>query len=658
MWSCLFLLGVQATLLVQDATELDLKERPVSKVIRLLKDMADSLEKEKAADGAIREKMECWCETNKKDKETAVDTANKRIDGLVADIGRNSGKSAELKATLAQLEKELAANQEALATATEVREKENEEFNADEKDMMSSIGAMKNAVLVLGKHHGQSFLQKQVHEDVKATLSHVLSKSKSLGSKQRNTIAAFMQQPNANAGSYVPASGQIFGILKQMKEEFENNLSQAQKDEVLALSEFKEIKKAKETEIAAGKQQLKDKTQGLADSDEALASAKEDNTMTREALAADMQFLEDLKLRCQQSDNDWEERSKTRQDEIVAIGETISILSDDDAHDTFGRTMGFVQTSTESAPRAKASKLLLAAAKKTGNLKLVALSSSVKLDAFTKVIAAIDDMNVALAKEQKDEVEHRDFCVAEFNENEKQTALKNREITELQTAIENAKATIASLETDLEALAATIKETETQMLKASEDREGENQEFQSTVADQRATQEILTKAKARMEVFYSKKGLLQTRQEPGAAVAPPPPAMGEYKKSGGAGGVMMLLQNIIDEAGTMEKEALKAEQDSQAAYEEFVKNANTGISNANTEITAKTDEKASTEAAKIQADGDHTSANNDAEALANYKGELHQSCDFIQKNFEIRQSSRQTEMDGLAQAKAVLSGMQ
>jgi hypothetical protein len=44
------------------------KNRPVTKVITVLKDMLKQLEKEKEDDEEIYEKMACWCETNDKQK--------------------------------------------------------------------------------------------------------------------------------------------------------------------------------------------------------------------------------------------------------------------------------------------------------------------------------------------------------------------------------------------------------------------------------------------------------------------------------------------------------------------------------------------------------------------------------------------------------------
>merc|ERR1719353_2506440 len=251
----------------------------------------------------------------------------------------------------------------------------------------------------------------------------------------------------------------------------------------------------------------------------------------------------------------------------------------------------------------------------------------------------IDEMVTVLKKDQADEVKHRDFCVEEFDENEK------------------SEATMKTLTEEMAALKDSIAEMQKQMKKASEDRELENKEFQTAVADQVATQQILEKALKRLESFY-KKALLQAREDPvpGAAAPPPPPAMGEYKKNAGSSGVMTMIENVIKEAATAEKEALKDEADSQAGYESFIKNSNAAIAKANSEIVSKTEQKAETEATLVQAKSDLDSAMIDAEKLANYKAELHESCDFVLKNFDVRQAARMDEIEGLGKAKAILSG--
>ena len=55
---------------------------------------------------------------------------------------------------------------------------------------------------------------------------------------------------------YVPQSGDCFGILRHMKETFERNLSEAQKDEMANQKAYEELHPAKEAKIAEGQAQI------------------------------------------------------------------------------------------------------------------------------------------------------------------------------------------------------------------------------------------------------------------------------------------------------------------------------------------------------------------------------------------------------------------
>jgi len=140
-----------------------------------------------------------------------------------------------------------------------------------------------------------------------------------------------------------------------------------------------------------------------------------------------------LKEKCQMTDQEWEERSKTRQMEMEAVSKALAVLSGDDAHDLFTRTFNpsFFQTSNElgslQEKRSRASDLLSAAASKFNSPRLATLATQVRLDAFTRVKKAIDDMIAQLLVEKADEIKHKDFCVDEFNKNQLQTEKKERE---------------------------------------------------------------------------------------------------------------------------------------------------------------------------------------------------------------------------------------
>merc|ERR1719353_1732530 len=99
------------------------KNRPVTKVINLLKDMLKQLEKEGEEDEDIYEKMGCWCVTYEKEKTKSIADAQSRITELTSSIEALSGDFARLNAEIENLQKELAKNADALDSATALRSK-------------------------------------------------------------------------------------------------------------------------------------------------------------------------------------------------------------------------------------------------------------------------------------------------------------------------------------------------------------------------------------------------------------------------------------------------------------------------------------------------------------------------------------------------------
>merc|ERR1712242_414380 len=269
------------------------------------------------------------------------------------------------------------------------REKQLAEFNAEEKDLLESISALKAAVTVLSKHQGGAFLQlPQSHiATVAMTLQQQMQRHAPLlrgviSPSQKKAIAAFIQAPQdyfdakpTFKQSYAPQSGEIFGILTQMLETFEANLSQSQKEEMANQKAYEDLKAAKEEEIAAGQEQIDKKTAELADTDEKNAQAKEDLEDTKKSLSADEEFLMMLKEKCSMTDKEWEERQKTRQLEMEAVSKALAVLSGDDALDLFTKTFNpaLLQVDRQDSRRAQASKLLSDVAKKIEQSKAVKL---------------------------------------------------------------------------------------------------------------------------------------------------------------------------------------------------------------------------------------------------------------------------------------------
>merc|ERR1719356_333509 len=631
--------------------------------------MLKQLEKEAEEDEDIYDKLACWCETNDREKTKAIKDAESRIAQLQVQIEEDSAISSRLNTEIKNTKEEVAKNQEALDEAIAIRKKELAEFNAEEKEMLEAIQALRAAVTVLSKHGGAAFLQvPHTHMlGVATTLQHLIDSRHLVGvltHKERRVASAFIQapedffdaSPTMADQSYTPQSGEIFGILTQMKETFEKDLSDAQKTEQSRVKAFEELKALKEEEIAAGQAQIEKKTEELADTDERLAQGKEDIVDTKASLTADEQFLMDLKEKCQMTDQEWEARQKTRAAEMEAVSKALAILSGDDAHDTFTRTFNpaFLQTRLHRyGGRRQAAELLAAKASKLHSPRLAALATSMKLDAFEKVKKAIDDLVKALQDEMAAEVKKRDWCIEEFDHNALETQQTEFVKKDVLAKIASLEATIKTLTAEIDELKAEIAEMEKQLKAASEARDAENKEFQTTVADQRETQKLLKSALDVLAGFYGKgtTALVQGKQGP-----PPPPGFEEYKKSAASGGVMEMIEQIIVDAKTMETEAIRDGQEAQKAYEDFTKETNNSIETKSSEIVAKSEEKAKAEGDLVEAKEERESVLLELEQLSNYNAELHQTCDFVMKNFELRQTARSEEVEALRQAKAILSG--
>merc|ERR1740120_605279 len=140
--------------------------------------------------------------------------------------------------------------------------------------------------------------------------------------------------------------------------------------------------------------------------------------------------------------------------------------------------------------------------------------------------------------------------------------------------------------------------------------------------DQRAIQNILEKAVARLQSVY--KGEVLIQQEPVSPVKFQP-----YHKSSGAGAVIGLIRNII-------KDSIKA---------------------LNQGIETKTKLKAAADAEKADKEAEKSDTEDRLEGLQQEASDLHQQCDFLLKNFDIRAKAITQEIEALAAAKAYLNGM-
>jgi len=222
--------------------------------------------------------------------------------------------------------------------------------------------------------------------------------------------------------------------------------------------------------------------------------------------------------------------------------------------------------------------------------------------------------------------------------------------------------TIRQLTTDIDDLKHQVAESEVSLKQAGEQRKAENELFQTSIADQRATITILKMALKRLEEFYKphpKPALMDISLHSNVEPPPPKPSGPEavgYKKDGTSGGVMGLLDMIIADSSRLEDELHASEQKSQEDYAAYVAVTTSSIEADRVAIAEKEKQRTSTEADKSETEEAQLANQASLDKLNELLTGLHAQCDYIIKYFDIRQTARAEEMDAIEEAKAILSG--
>merc|ERR1719346_858633 len=116
-------------------------------------------------------------------------------------------------------------------------------------------------------------------------------------------------------------------------------LSEGMAEEEAAIKSYKKMMESKGQEVEALTESIEEKMKLVGELSVDIIEMKEDLTDTEDQLIKDKEFLKNLESSCATKTKEWEERSKTRAEELTALSETIKILNDDDALDLFKKTL-------------------------------------------------------------------------------------------------------------------------------------------------------------------------------------------------------------------------------------------------------------------------------------------------------------------------------
>ena len=660
--------------------------------IRRLVTMMQKMEKKVIAEGEAQEKAfnkyMCYCETSEKALGASIAAGEEKVPQVESQIEELTASEAQLTSDLAAHQQDRADAKGSIGDATGKREEEAAQFAKESGDYNTNIKALGGAIPAIEQGLGGSFVQTSSGRRVQKLLQNA-----DLQTADASVVTAFLQGGASMRGS----SGEIVGILKQMKEDMEADLKELTAAEDSAIATFNELVAAKEKEIAAATAAIEDKSARKGETSVSLANAKHDLSDTSANLADDQKFLADMKGACGEQEKAWEQVSAMRTQEVAALNDVITMLNSDDALELFKKTLSsssasFLQTGVSS----KAAQRRALAALRSPKFNFIALALRGKKAGFEKVLKMIDEMSVVLDKEQEDDNAKKEWCGAEFDKTDDAIKEQTRVKGQLEAQIAEAQDALKALAEEIEALSDGISALDRQVADATANRKEAHSDYVTEKANNNAALNLLGVAKNRMNKFYNpamhkapqtpvpteeqrqyfaatgeippeltpapeayvgKESFVQIRSSNAGAPPPPPAAIKAFKKQGGAqGGVMGMMDSIINDVKS-EMQANDAEEKAaQKEYEGMMADAAKKRADDSETMTNKETAKADTEEELEGLKHKHSAK---SEELVNTKrvlADTHGQCDWLLENFDSRKAARADEKEALSKGKAVLSG--
>merc|ERR1719428_994082 len=421
------------------------------------------------------------------DLQFSIETGKKDVERAKATIADEEAKIGGAEAKIEELSTTIATGEKDLASATEIREKENDDFKKLEKELMEAVSMLERAYGIIEREMAKTgFIQSKASKDSMTKVVDALQAvivSAGVNAADKTKVQALLQATQGSSDSdlefqpagapdpaaYKSQSGGILSVLEDMLEKAKAELAAAQKAEMNEAFDFKMLKQKIEDAVAFGEKQLAETKAAKAAAEEAKATAEGELETAAKNLADDETHLKDLQQECMTSAEEDTESKKSRAEELEALATAKKILEEKTGAAS-DRAYSFIQISTVSKAGTKTKEVkqhvldfLQGLAQKSDDKQLSLLAQRIQSatmlgeDPFAKIKGLISEMIEKLEAEAAKEAAHKAFCDKEMSETKAKKEDKETELDDLSTKIEKLTEEIATLEKELGEIAAAQK---------------------------------------------------------------------------------------------------------------------------------------------------------------------------------------------------------
>merc|ERR550537_1977712 len=636
---------------------------PIEKILEMISDLQAKVIGEGEDAQKEYDEYSEWCEDRSTQLGFEIKTGKAEVAELKATIEEETSSSAALETKIEELSNDIKTDEADLDAATKIREKENADFTAEEKELTQVLDMLERATAILtremAKSGGAAMLQLKSATSITEALS-VMVQASALSSADASRLTALVQTDNSDsdeepgapaAAVYEGHSDGIIGTLEGLTEKAEGQLDKARKTETTAAQNYQMLKQSLTDEIKYANQDMDKAKKGLAESQEKKAVAEGDLEVTSKDLAEDIQTKATLHQDCMNAAEEFELSTKSRGEELKALATAKKVIKESTggaAEQSYGLNQVSLLQLASSADLAKfeAVRFVRDLARKANSASLAQLasrmSSAMKLgaaageDPFAKVKSLITDMISTLEDEAEADASHKAYCDKEMSEANAKKDDLTAESDKLSTKIAQDKAASAKLKEEVATLQGELAAMAKARAEADKLRAKENAAFKKNSAEMKEGIEGVKLALKVLKDYYAKADKSHSAAD------------------GAASGIIGLLE-VCESDFTKGLTEMTAQEETAAAdYEAYVKEDEIATVKKQQDVKYKTQEAAGLDKEISELTTDLEAVTDELKAVLKALEKLHDMCDAKVEPYEVTKKRREDEIAGLKQALEIL----
>jgi len=630
---------------------------PIEKIVQMMGDLQGKIIGEGEECQKVYEEFAEWCEDSSKDLGFEIKTGKSQKADLEATIGKETARSEALDTKIGELAADIATDEADLKAATEIRDKEQAVFAAEEKELSTVIDMLQRAIAVLEKElGGASMMQIKTATNLEQALA-VMVKASGISSMDASGIMALAQTSSSSddddsdsetgapeAAVYESHSGGILDTLNGLLEKAQAQLDTATKAETTNKNNFEMLKQSLSDEIKFANKDLDESKKELAESGEIKAAAEGDLAVTEKALAEDVNALADLHSNCMTKAQDFEAETTSRGEELKALAMAKKAVVENTSGAT-DQSYSFMQMASSSdLSKTEAVQFIKNLAKKHHAPALAQLASriasAIRLnsgdDVFAKIKGMIGDMIAKLEEEAAAAAQLKEWCDKEIAEATAKKEDATAEVEKLNTKLNADTAHSAKLKEEVATLQKDLANLASRTLEMDKVRGEEKALYEKNKPEMEQGLKGVKLALKILNEYYAKADKSHSAS------------------SGGASGIVGLLEVVESDFTKGLTEMVATEEAAVAAYESETKENAIQKTTSEQDVKYKTKEFTTLDKTIGDVTRDRDGVQDELDAVNDTLEALDKKCTYKVESYAERKERREAEISGLKEALDIL----